>query len=139
MVRTARNHPRRGPVGADPIGCHTGSVESRLVILSDRSIREALAAGRIVIDPIDEKDVQPSSVDLHIDRYFRVFRNDTTPYIDPKQPQEDLTEIVEVTTATRSSSTRASSCSDRRSSGSRSPTTSSPGWKESRRSAGSVC
>jgi dCTP deaminase len=66
------------------------------VILSDRSIREALQAGRIVIEPIDERDIQPSSVDLHIDRYFRVFRNDTTPYIDPKLPQEDLTEMVEV-------------------------------------------
>ncbi len=66
------------------------------MILSDRSIKEALAAKRIVIEPIDEQDVQPSSVDLHIDRYFRVFRNDTTPYIDPKLPQEDLTEIVEV-------------------------------------------
>ena len=40
--------------------------------------------------------MQPSSVDLRVDRYFRVFRNDTTPYIDPKQPQEDLTELVEV-------------------------------------------
>ena len=40
--------------------------------------------------------MQPSSVDLHVDRYFRVFRNDTTPYIDPKQHQEDLTELVEV-------------------------------------------
>jgi dCTP deaminase len=66
------------------------------VILSDRSIREALGAGRVVIEPLEDRDVQPSSVDLHIDRYFRVFRNDTTPYIDPKQPQEDLTEIVEV-------------------------------------------
>jgi dCTP deaminase len=66
------------------------------VILSDRSIREALTAGRIGIDPFDERDIQPSSVDLHVDRYFRVFRNDTTPFIDPKQPQEDLTEIVEV-------------------------------------------
>jgi dCTP deaminase len=66
------------------------------MILSDRSIKEALASGRIVIDPFDERDVQPSSVDLHVDRYFRVFRNDTTPYIDPKEPQEDLTEIVEV-------------------------------------------
>ena len=66
------------------------------MILSDRSIKEALAAARIVIDPIEDRDVQPSSVDLHIDRYFRVFRNDTTPYIDPKHPQEDLTEIVEV-------------------------------------------
>jgi dCTP deaminase len=66
------------------------------VILSDRSIRDALDAGRIVVDPLDRGDVQPSSVDLRIDKYFRVFRNDTTPYIDPKEPQEDLTEIVEV-------------------------------------------
>jgi dCTP deaminase len=66
------------------------------VILSDVSIRKALADGKIVIDPFDEAAVQPSSVDLRVDRYFRVFRNDTTPYIDPKQPQENLTELVEV-------------------------------------------
>jgi len=40
--------------------------------------------------------VQPSSVDVHVDRCFRVLRNDTTPFIDPKEPQEDLTELVEV-------------------------------------------
>lgn len=66
------------------------------MILSDVTIREELAAGRIVIDPVMDGAVQPSSVDLRLDRYFRVFRNDTTPYIDPKQPQEDLTELVEV-------------------------------------------
>jgi dCTP deaminase len=66
------------------------------VILSDGSIRKELAQGRIVIDPLDESDIQPSSVDLRVDRYFRVFRNDTTPFIDPKLPQEDLTELVEV-------------------------------------------
>ena len=66
------------------------------MILSDRTIREEIAAGRIVIDPFDPADVQPSSVDLHVDAFFRVFRNDTTPFIDPKEPQEDLTEIVEV-------------------------------------------
>jgi dCTP deaminase len=66
------------------------------VILSDRSIRDALEDGRIVIDPLLEGAIQPSSVDLRVDRYFRVFRNDTTPYIDPKRPQEDLTELVEV-------------------------------------------
>ncbi len=66
------------------------------MILSDVTIREELAAGRIIIDPLSEDAVQPSSVDLHVDRYFRVFRNDTTPYIDPKQHQEDLTELVEV-------------------------------------------
>jgi len=66
------------------------------VILSDVTIREELAAGRIVIEPLGPNSIQPSSVDLHVDRYFRVFRNDTTPFIDPKQRQEDLTELVEV-------------------------------------------
>jgi dCTP deaminase len=66
------------------------------VILSDKTIREELKASRIVIEPFDDANVQPSSVDMHVDRYFRVFRNDTTPFIDPKQAQEDLTELVEV-------------------------------------------
>jgi len=66
------------------------------VILSDVTIREELAAGRIVIEPLGPNAVQPSSVDIRLDRFFRVFRNATTPYIDPKEPQEDLTELVEV-------------------------------------------
>jgi deoxycytidine triphosphate deaminase len=66
------------------------------MILSDVTIRQELAAGRIVIDPLDERSIQPSSVDLHCDSLFRVFRNDTTPFIDPKESQEDLTELVEV-------------------------------------------
>ena len=66
------------------------------MVLSDRSIREELEEGGIVIEPLGDGALQPSSVDLRVDRFFRVFRNDTTPYIDPKQPQEDLTELVEV-------------------------------------------
>jgi deoxycytidine triphosphate deaminase len=66
------------------------------VVLSDESIREQLESGGIVIDPLGEDALQPSSVDLRVDRFFRVFRNDTTPYIDPKKSQEDLTELVEV-------------------------------------------
>ena len=66
------------------------------MILSDVDIRKELAAGRIEIEPFDDACVQPSSVDLHVDRQFRVFRNDTTPFIDPKLAQEDLTELVEV-------------------------------------------
>jgi len=65
------------------------------VIFSDRTIKEALAAGRIVIDPFDESFVQPSSVDLRVDRFFRVFENHRYPQIDPKQPQDDLTTLVE--------------------------------------------
>lgn len=66
------------------------------MILSDRSIREALATGRIVIDPLGGGCVQPSSVDLHVDRFFRVFRNHTMGFIDVKENLEDLTELVEV-------------------------------------------
>ena len=65
------------------------------MILSDHTIREQLAAGRIVIDPFDPACVQPSSVDLHVDAEFRVFRNNRYPFIDVKQAQ-DLTELVEV-------------------------------------------
>src|SRR5713101_4321882 len=66
------------------------------MILSDRTIRGHLAAGRIEIDPLDERDIQPSSVDLHVDRYFRVFRNHTMRVIDVKEDQEELTELVEI-------------------------------------------
>ena len=66
------------------------------MILSDRSITEELEAGRIVIDPLDRDCIQPSSVDLRVDRYFRVFRNHTMGFIDVKQDQEDLTELVTV-------------------------------------------
>lgn len=66
------------------------------MILSDVSIFEALDQGEIEVDPLDKENVQPSSIDIRIDNLFRVFRNDSTPFIDPKLPQEDLTELVEV-------------------------------------------
>lgn len=66
------------------------------MILSDRTIREQLKAGRIEIDPLDEGAIQPSSVDLRLDRLFRVFLNHTTPVIDVKEDLEDLTRLVQV-------------------------------------------
>jgi dCTP deaminase len=66
------------------------------MILSDRTIREQVAAGHIMIEPFDPACVQPSSVDLHLDRHFRVFRNHTMAYIDVKQNLEDLTELVSI-------------------------------------------
>lgn len=65
------------------------------VILSDRSLGEALDAGRIVIEPLDRSSVQPSSVDLRLDHRFLVFRNHTMPVIDVKQDLSSLTEPVE--------------------------------------------
>ena len=66
------------------------------MILSDRSIREEISKGRIEIDPFDDECVQPSSVDLHVDRRFRTFHNARYPYIDVKAEMPDLTELVEV-------------------------------------------
>jgi dCTP deaminase len=66
------------------------------VILSDRSLREAIAAGRLVVDPLDDDAIQPSSIDVRLDNRFRVFYTARHPYIDVKLPMEDLTELVEV-------------------------------------------
>ena len=66
------------------------------MVLSDRTIRRLLAEGRIEVDPLDETLIQPSSVDVRVDRFFRVFHNARYPYIDVKEPQEELTELVEV-------------------------------------------
>ena len=66
------------------------------MILSDRTIREELDAGRIGIDPLGVGCLQPSSVDLHVDALFRVFRNHSTRVIDVKENQEDLTELVRI-------------------------------------------
>ena len=66
------------------------------MILSDHTIREELEAGRVVIDPLDESSIQPSSVDLRLDRLFRVFLNHTMPVIDVKQDLEDLTRLVKI-------------------------------------------
>jgi len=65
-------------------------------VLADRDIRAELEAGRVRIDPYDPADLQPSSVDLHLDRSFRVFRNNRYAYIDPRTPQPDLTELLTV-------------------------------------------
>jgi len=66
------------------------------MVLSDRTIKQEIAAGRLVFDPYDERLVQPSSVDMRVDRQFRVFHNARYPYIDVKRPMEELTELVTV-------------------------------------------
>ena len=66
------------------------------MVLSDRDIRAEIEAGRIVIEPYTADAVQPSSVDLHLDRRFRVFKNSRYPYIDVRAEQPELTELVEI-------------------------------------------
>ncbi len=65
------------------------------MLLSDRDIRAAIAAGRVMIEPYEAEMVQPSSVDVRIDRYFRVFENHRYPHIDPSVEQAELTRLVE--------------------------------------------
>jgi len=66
------------------------------VILSDRSIKEAIESGRLGIDPFDPKLIQPSSIDVRLDTKFLVFRNTKRAFIDVKQPADDLMEMIEV-------------------------------------------
>ena len=65
------------------------------MLLSDKDIRAAITSGRIALDPYDPAMVQPSSVDVRIDRYFRVFENHRYPHIDPSVEQAELTRLVE--------------------------------------------
>ncbi|MGH8952946.1 MAG: dCTP deaminase [Acidimicrobiia bacterium] len=66
------------------------------MIFSDRSIREAIDSGLIQIDPFEPSHVQPSSIDLRVGNGFRVFVNHRYSQIDPRDPQSDLTQLVEV-------------------------------------------
>ncbi len=68
------------------------------VLLSDRDIRAQIHRGRVRLDPWDAAMVQPSSVDVRLDRYFRLFDNHKYPVIDPALDQPDLTRLVEVET-----------------------------------------
>jgi dCTP deaminase len=65
------------------------------MLMSDRDIRAAIDSKRVVLEPFDPDMVQPSSIDVRLDRYFRVFENHRYPHIDPAEDQPDLTRLVE--------------------------------------------
>ncbi|WP_248962494.1 dCTP deaminase [Sphaerisporangium perillae] len=65
------------------------------MLLSDRDIRAEIESGRVKIDPFDVEMIQPSSIDVRLDRYFRVFENHRYPHIDPAVEQPELTRLVE--------------------------------------------
>jgi len=66
------------------------------VLLSDRDIKAELGAGRIALEPYQPEMIQPSSIDVRLDRFFRLFDNHKYPYIDPAEDQPELTHLVEV-------------------------------------------
>ena len=65
------------------------------MLLSDRDIKAEVAADRVQVDPYDEGMIQPSSIDVRLDRWFRVFENHKYPHIDPSVEQPDLTRLIE--------------------------------------------
>jgi dCTP deaminase len=65
------------------------------MLLSDRDIRAEFDRGRIQLDPFEPEMIQPSSVDVRLDRFFRLFSNHKYPFIDPAENQPDLTRLVE--------------------------------------------
>ncbi|NCU89425.1 MAG: dCTP deaminase [Actinobacteria bacterium] len=66
------------------------------MLLSDRDIAAEIKAGRVQVEPFDQKMIQPSSVDVRLDRFFRVFENHRYEVIDPSIEQPDLTREVAV-------------------------------------------
>ena len=65
------------------------------MLLSDRDIKAEIESGRVKLDPYDPALIQPSSIDVRMDRYFRVFENHRYPHIDPRVEQPDLTRLIE--------------------------------------------
>jgi dCTP deaminase len=66
------------------------------MLLSDRDIREQLESGRVGLDPLDLGMIQPSSIDVRLDKFFRLFDNHKYPFIDPREDQPELTRLVEI-------------------------------------------
>ena len=66
------------------------------MLLSDRDIKAEIDSGRVRLEPYDEAMVQPSSIDVRMDKYFRLFDNHKYPFIDPAEDQPDLTRLIEV-------------------------------------------
>ena len=66
------------------------------MLLSDRDLRAEIASGRVRLEPYDEAMVQPSSIDVRLDKYFRLFDNHKYPFIDPAEDQPDLTRLIEI-------------------------------------------
>ena len=65
-------------------------------VLSDRTIKKEIAAGRLKIEPLDETAIQPASLDVRLDRGFRVFNTTSRPYVDVREPVDELTDLLEI-------------------------------------------
>ena len=64
--------------------------------MSDRDIRASIEAGQIGLEPLEMGLLQPSSIDVRLDRFFRLFDNHKYAFIDPAEQQDELTRLIEV-------------------------------------------
>ena len=78
----------RSPIGP--------SIRDRVpsVLLSDRDILAEIKAGRVGCEPFHQGMIQPSSVDVRLDKFFRVFENHKYSVLDPSTEQPELTREV---------------------------------------------
>lgn len=65
------------------------------MLLSDRDLKSEISSGRVGVEPYTDAMIQPSSIDVRLDRWFRVFENHRYPHIDPSIEQPDLTRLLE--------------------------------------------
>ena len=65
-------------------------------VLSDRTIKEEITAGRLKIEPLDETAIQPASLDVRLDRDFRVFNVTSRPFVDVREPVDELTDLLAI-------------------------------------------
>jgi len=65
------------------------------VLLSDRDLLIEIDNKRVAVEPFDVEMIQPSSIDVRLDRMFRIFENHKYPHIDPSIEQADLTRLIE--------------------------------------------
>ena len=71
-------------------------LKRKKMVLSDKSIKDQIERQRIVVSPLDPEDIQPASIDLHLDRQILKFTNSRQAFIDVKESLDDLTEIIDI-------------------------------------------
>ena len=71
-------------------------LKRKKMVLSDKSIKDHIDRQRIVVSPLDPEDIQPASIDLHLDRQILKFTNSRQAFIDVKESLDDLTEIIDI-------------------------------------------
>lgn len=66
------------------------------MILSDHDIKKAIKDKEIFVDPLNDNDIKPASIDLHLDKHFLIFDSVHHFVIDPKKPMDKIMKEVTI-------------------------------------------